>query len=327
MIGREPMVPQIPSTHLIERAIRTPPILSSREAGWENIAVSTDFLPFENGRAKVPTIPDIHLVLVEQGAVYLESRDADGMLEKVHARPGDLFLTPGGSASYEVSWHNLSTEPIQSLQVHLNAELFARTTAQMMQDDQAHLKLPTLSGFRDPLLTQIALALPRALAQAAPTGRLYADAAAQMLAVHLLSHYLAVKAPLQIQDSTQGLSHRQITQLTDYLLAHLHTSLSLETLAQQVGLSAYHFAHLFRKTTGETPHQFVIRARLETAQRLLKETDWPLSQVALSVGFQSQSHFTQVFKERLGETPRQYRQTHGKGTSVPRFSTKNSARK
>lgn len=324
---RDPTVPQFPSTHLIERATFTPPILSSREAGWENIAVSTYALPYESGQTRVPTIPDIHLVLVEQGALYLESRDADGLLEKVHARPGDLFLTPGGTVPYELSWHNLSPEPIQSLQVYLNADLFARTTAQMTQDDLAHVKLPALSGFRDPLLTQIALALPRALAQAAPTGRLYADAAATMLAVHLLSHYLAAKAPIQILDSTQGLTHRQITQLTDYLLAHLHTSLSLETLAQQVGLSAYHFAHLFRKTTGETPHQFVIRTRLETAQRLLKETDWPLSQVALSVGFQSQSHFTQVFKERLGETPRQYRQTYGKGTSIPHFSTKKSARK
>jgi AraC family transcriptional regulator len=133
-----------------------------------------------------------------------------------------------------------------------------------------------------------------------------------MLTVHLLSHYLAAQPSLQILDTTQGLTHRQIAQLTDYILAHLHASLSLETLAQQVGLSAYHFAHLFRQATGETPHQFVIRTRIETAQRLLRETDWPLLQVALSVGFQSQSHFTQVFKERLGETPRQYRQTHGR---------------
>jgi AraC family transcriptional regulator len=251
-------------------------------------------------------------VLVELGALYLESKDTDGFQEKVHARPGDLFLTPGGSAPYELHWRKLSTEPIQSLQVHLNADLFARTTAQMTEDDLAHLKLPALSGFRDPLLTQIVLALPQALAQAATTGRLYADTAAQMLAVHLLSQYLAAHTRLQIQDSTQGLTHRRIAQLTDYILTHLHTSLSLETLAQQVGLSAYHFAHLFRQATGETPHQFVIRTRLETAQRLLRETDWPLSQVALSVGFQSQSHFTQVFKERLGETPRQYRQTHGK---------------
>jgi AraC family transcriptional regulator len=312
MTAREPTVPQFPSTHIIERATLTPPILSSKEAGWEDVAVCRHSLSDERGRTRIPTIPDIHLVLVEQGVMYLESRDEDGFLEKVHARPGDLFLTPGGSAPYELHWRKLSTEPIQSLQVHLNADLFARTTAQMTEDDQAHLKLSTLSGFRDQLLTQVALALPQALEQAATTGRLYADSAAQMLAVHLLSHYLVARTPFQIQDNTQGLTHRQIAQLTDYILAHLDTSLSLEALAQQVGLSVYHFAHLFRKTTGETPHQFVIRTRLETAQRLLKETDWPLSQVAYSVGFQSQSHFTQAFKERLGETPRQYRQTHGK---------------
>lgn len=289
-----------------------PPLLSSREAGWKDVAVCRYSLSHESGQASIPTIPDIHLVLVEQGAIYLESKDTEGFQEKVHARPGDLFLTPGGSAPYELSWRKLSTEPLQSLQVHLNANLFARTIAQLTEDDLAYLKLPALSGFRDPLLAQIVLALPHALAQAATTGRLYADTAAQMLTVHLLSHYLATHTHLQIQDSTQSLTHRQIAQLTDYILAHLHTSLSLETLAQQVGLSSYHFAHLFRQATGETPHQFVIRTRLETAQRLLRETDWPLSQVALSVGFQSQSHFTQVFKERLGETPRQYRQTHGK---------------
>jgi len=290
-----------------------PPLLSSRESGWEDVAVCRHFLSHESGRTSIPTIPDIHLVLVEQGTLYLESKDTDGFQEKVHARPGDLFLTPGGSAPYECSWRKLSSEPIQSLQVYLNADLFARTTAQLTEDDLVHQKLPALSGFRDPLLTQIALALPQALlAQAATTGRLYADTAAQMLTVHLLSRYLAAHPHLQIQDNTQGLTHRQIAQLTDYILAHLHTPLSLETLAQQVSLSSYHFAHLFRQATGETPHQFVIRTRIDRAQRLLRETDSPLSQVALSVGFQSQSHFTQVFKERLGETPRQYRKTHGK---------------
>jgi AraC family transcriptional regulator len=253
MAPRERTTPQFPSTHLSERATMTPPILSSQEAGWEDVVVCRCSLSHERGQASIPTIPDIHLVLVEQGTLYLESRDANGLLENLHAHPGDLFLTPGGSAPYELHWRKLSTEPIQSLQVHLNADLFARTTAQLAEDDLIHRNLPTLSGFRDPLLTQLALALPLALAQAAPTGRLYADTAAQMLAVHLLGHYLAVKTPFQIQDRTHGLTHRQMARLTDYILTHLDTSLSLETLAQQVGLSAYHFAHLFRQTTGETP--------------------------------------------------------------------------
>lgn len=81
-----------------------PPLLSSQESGWEDVAVCRYALPHESGRTSIPTIPDIHLVLVEQGALYLESKDTDGFQEKVHARPGDLFLTPGGSAPYEGGW-------------------------------------------------------------------------------------------------------------------------------------------------------------------------------------------------------------------------------
>jgi AraC family transcriptional regulator len=96
--------------------------------------------------------------------------------------------------------------------------------------------------------------------------------------------------------------------VNEYILAHLAEPLSLETLAQQIGYSAYHFARLFRETTNITPHQFVLSKRLERAEYLLAETNLPLSQVTLEVGFQSQSHFTQAFKSLFGVTPRHYRQ-------------------
>ncbi len=51
---------------------------------------------------------------------------------------------------------------------------------------------------------------------------------------------------------------------------------------QQVGFSPYHFARLFRQTTGESPHQFVLRQRLEAAKHLLKETDLSLTFVGLA---------------------------------------------
>ncbi|GCE27664.1 hypothetical protein KDA_31480 [Dictyobacter alpinus] len=70
------------------------------------------------------------------------------------------------------------------------------------------------------------------------------------------------------------------------------------------------FTRLFHQTTGESPHQFVLRQRIEHAQRLLKESDLPLISIALESGFASQSHLTQVFKRYLGLTPRIYRQAH-----------------
>jgi len=78
-------------------------------------------------------------------------------------------------------------------------------------------------------------------------------------------------------------------------------------LARQIGFSPYHFARLFRQTTGESPHQFVLRQRIERAQRLLAEGGMPLAHVAVESGFADQSHLTRAFKRQLGLTPRAYR--------------------
>ena len=320
-MDRKSLVPRSTSTREFENYVMTAPILSSREVGWDEVMVRAyHHMPDQVEWVRIPTVPDIHLVLVEQGAMYVESRDENGSLEALHIQKGDLFLTPGGGVPYEIHWHSLSSEPLQSLHVHLSADLFARATEQMTDADPTRLELSVLSGFQDPLLAQIALALRQELEQPTSYGRLYADTAAQMLAVHLLNHYLTTT--LRVKQTPPGLTSRQMRRVMDYMLTHLHEQLSLETLAQQVGFSAYHFASLFCQTTGETPHQFVLSKRLEEAQRLLRETDLPLSQVALSVGFQSQSHFTHVFRNRLGETPRHYRQNHERSTHFPVFSTK-----
>jgi AraC family transcriptional regulator len=128
------------------------------------------------------------------------------------------------------------------------------------------------------------------------------------MAVHLLRHYTSL--PSDIKELAQGLTRQQMGRVTDFILAHLHQDISLDALAQQTDFSPYHFARLFRRTTGESPHQFVLRQRVETAQRLLKETNMPLVSIALESGFANQSHLTRIFKRHLGLTPRTYRQDY-----------------
>jgi AraC family transcriptional regulator len=127
-----------------------------------------------------------------------------------------------------------------------------------------------------------------------------------MLSIHLLRYYTSVEGG--IKEPSQGLTHQQMKRVIDFVHEHLSQNLSLEALAQQAGFSPYYFARLFRQTTGESPHQFVLRQRIEQAQRLLKERDVPLAHVALESGFANQSHLTQAFKRHLGLTPRAYRQ-------------------
>jgi AraC family transcriptional regulator len=84
--------------------------------------------------------------------------------------------------------------------------------------------------------------------------------------------------------------------------------LNLDEMAQSVGLSTAHFARMFRKSTGETPHQFVRRHRLERAKAMLRAPKARVLDVAVACGFKTQQHFAQVFRDSYGISPTTYRQ-------------------
>ncbi len=279
--------------------------LSSQEVGWEGLGAFAFYEPAEIEDWTVPGIPDTTLVLLTGGAMSMEWRQRHGLWKGgiVHAQ--DLILTPGSNESSEVRWRGLSCSSMQTLHLQLNQELLSRTAQEVADVDPAHLTLVPRTGLHDPLLTQIGLALWRELEQQAPSGKLFAQTAAQMIAVHLLRHYSSTE--VGIQERSPGLTRRQVQGVTDFILAHLSQDISLEALAQQIGFSPYHFARLFRQTMGESPHQFVLRQRIEKARHLLKTTVMPLAHIALESGFANQSHFTRHFKRHLGLTPRAYR--------------------
>jgi AraC family transcriptional regulator len=279
---------------------------SSEGRDWGGLVVQATNEPRNLEGWLDPVIPDTSLVLVLRGAMYMEPHS---LWKGQPIRQGDLFLKPGGNGPYELNWRCLSPEPLQMLHLQLNNDMFARIADEVTGRDLARLELIARPGFQDPLLKQIGFAIWQELEQDTPGGKLYVQTAAQMLAVHLLRHYTEpAKNIKELDEATQKLTRRQIKLVTDFMLAHMSQDLSLDMLAQQIGFSAYHFARLFRQTMGESPHQFVLRLRGEQAQRLLKETDEPLAQIALECGFANQSHLTLVFKRQFGVTPRTYRQ-------------------
>jgi AraC-like DNA-binding protein len=100
----------------------------------------------------------------------------------------------------------------------------------------------------------------------------------------------------------------RLKRVTSFIDQNIDSALSLDCLSQAAGLSRMHFAALFRKATGLRPHDYVVRRRIEIAQRLLSGSQMPIVAIALEVGFQSQAHFTTVFKRVLGITPHRWRQ-------------------
>lgn len=128
------------------------------------------------------------------------------------------------------------------------------------------------------------------------------------LAQEIVAAYLsATLAPIEV---VGGLPPRRLQRVFSHIRENIARDLSVTELAQVVGMSQYYFSKLFKMSTGTTPHQYVMRQRVERAQELLRETQTPLAEIATQVGFETQSHFTSVFRKLVGATPKHYREMH-----------------
>ena len=83
--------------------------------------------------------------------------------------------------------------------------------------------------------------------------------------------------------------------------------IDLDGAAGAAGLSPYHFLRLFAAVLGVTPHQYLLRARLRRAARLLAESDQPVTDIAYQVGFGDLSNFVRSFRRAAGVSPRSFR--------------------
>ena len=99
----------------------------------------------------------------------------------------------------------------------------------------------------------------------------------------------------------------RLRRVTQYIEDNLHRGLRLAELSAHVHMSPYHFARLFKRSTGTPPHQFVLRRRIDRATTLLTTGELSIGEVARLVGFQTTSHFTTVFRRITGATPSAYR--------------------
>lgn len=105
----------------------------------------------------------------------------------------------------------------------------------------------------------------------------------------------------------EALALPRLRRVIERMRTDIRTNLDLKTLAAESGYSRNHFLRMFRRATDSTPHQYLLRLRIEKAQSLIKNKSLRMIDIAESCGFASQSQFSRVFKQVVGVTPKQYR--------------------
>ena len=235
-------------------------------------------------------------------------------MEKVDYTTGDLALCD----RHVGEWVGLMATP------HL--QLGISDAPLMAASDGAYgeVELRAQRKFADPRLGALVAAAHAEMAAGFPSGRLFLDSIEQAMAVALVNGH-AVRHRL-VQMYKGGLGSARLRRIKELVHAKMENDLSLDEMAQSVGLSTAHFARMFRKSTGETPHQFVLRQRVERAKAMLRAPDASVFDVAMTCGFKTPQHFAQVFRDVCGVSPTQYRQDFpgSEATSASETRTKDT---
>ena len=160
----------------------------------------------------------------------------------------------------------------------------------------------------DQKLKQILAEFVSELAGDKPGKDIVLRALVEQALVHILRNYATPKLSEELELSRVGLVDRRIRRSVELMHTQLDQDLTLKALAAASYLSPFHFARLFKKLTGSSPHNYLAGIRATRAQLLLAETDLSIAEIGARVGYLSGSHFTKAFRTATGATPREFRQ-------------------
>lgn len=161
-------------------------------------------------------------------------------------------------------------------------------------------------GACDPVPFHLSQALLPVLENPEIASALFVDQVALALCEHVVTRYGSSDSSL-IQRRA-GLASWQMRRIEEFLEADLGGNPAILDLARQCGLSASYFAEAFKRTTGISPHQWLLKRRIERAKSMLLKTNSTLASIALECGFFDQSHFSRVFARQEGCGPKEWRQ-------------------
>ena len=256
-------------------------------------------------------------------------RRAKQLLWQNQATSGySLLSTVSGKLEYTIDDKQLTLDEGQSVVLEPNTNvtakgqkvelLFLTFSASLVIQNAAAMRLippksivtftrDHLQGDRklDGLLEEFA----SELATEKPGRAIVMRALVEQLLVHILRNYSTPRLSEELELSRVGLVDRRIRRSVELMHTQLDQDLTLKALAAASYLSPFHFARLFKKLTGLSPHNYLASIRATRAQLLLAETDLSVTEIGARVGYLSGSHFTKAFRLATGATPREFRKS------------------
>jgi AraC family transcriptional regulator len=244
------------------------------------------------GSYALPAMPDPLFVVHISGKPSVKTWERDGWSE-ASSFPGCATIVPSGQPT---GWLVDGELDVVTLSV----------ASASLQGAPAHDQFRRMHfAFTDPLGVALTRqVLGELYSPASPERDVYVEALVDALKAHMLRGPVAAHA---VKIPTADFSSYRLHTIMNNILQHPEAAHSLEEMAAQAGVTPSHFCRIFKQANGVSPHQYVLRAKLNRAQELLGQSSASLSAISDALGFTSQSHFTRAFRQFTGETPSDFR--------------------
>jgi AraC family transcriptional regulator len=272
-------------------------VLSSVGTNWNDVVVEQHHFPSSE-------IPDVmfkrHVVVINIGHSVTVEFKKEGRFERFFKAKGAISFFP--SHQPFSGWLKVEREVFADVLYLALDHVFVSRVAVGLELDSDRIELIEQRRSTDPTLLHIAMALRAGVQTGAALDRMYGEGLSTALAAHLLRGYGA--AVLEPKRQYGGLPRAKLVRALEYIQDQLDTDLTVSGIAQAVGMSPYHFTRLFKESTGQSPHQYVVDARVRKAKELLTTGKFTISEAASHLGFADQSHLTRHFKRVFGLPPK-----------------------
>jgi AraC family transcriptional regulator len=222
----------------------------------------------------------------------------DGAMAKIPVADGQAVFCP------RREWHNISWDQgISVLSIRIPDSAVMEASRERLRDRS--LEIVPSRVVTDDRLTHLLFALEAERARGYAAGKLFVDCIEIALANLLLTSFNTV-APRTIPHKG-GMPPRVLRRVVDFMHTNIDKQIGLKNLADCAGLSLSHFSFQFRASTNQSPHQYMLRLRVERSKKLLADSRLSVLDVGLEVGFSNQRHFATVFRNSVGVPPSVYR--------------------
>jgi AraC-like DNA-binding protein len=229
------------------------------------------------------------------GAVVAGRVNYRSPIGAAEAAPGSLLL---GNVDEEFSYSYPGFGDVRRAVVALDAGLLAEVANDCGRKEAAF----TTAGVAPGRASAPLYAAIRRLAAA--------NGPQEELAVQVTARALSLGRELRRRTAPVA-ERRRMREMAAFLDTAYAEPMSLAEMARLAGLSRFHFIRAFRETVGETPHQYLIGARLRAAADRLLDSAAPITEIALGVGFNDISHFNASFRAAFGASPSAWRKPCG----------------